>query len=142
MTLTPVHGGRVYSQLALPAPVQEGIILPSSRPTDDSAGRIFILFVDDLHLVTSSTPKVRAVYKEIVDTLIHEGDLAGVISTGPSSLAIQMTYDRNLLYAAGERIMGDGFSINETLMVRSGPRGPEELRFRAHVAFKTARQVL
>jgi len=142
VTMTLVHGGRVYNRLLLPAPVQEGIILPSARPTDDSAGRIFILFVDDLHLVTSSTPKVRAVYKEIVDTLIHEGDMTGVISSGPSSLAIQMTYDRALIYAAGERLMGDGLSINETLMTQSGPRGPEELRFRAHVAMKTVRQVL
>ena len=142
VTMTLVHGGRVYNRLSLPAPVQEGIILPSSRPVDDTAGRIFILFVDDLHLVTSSTPKVRAVYKEIVDTLIHEGDMAGVISSGPSSLAIQMTYDRALIYAAGERLMGDGLSINETLMTQSGPRGPEELRFRAHVAMKTVRQVL
>ena len=142
VTMTLVHGGRVYNRLSLAAPVQEGIILPSTRPVDDTAGRIFILFVDDLHLVTNSTPKVRAVYKEIIDTLIHEGDLAGVISTGPSSLAIQMTYDRALLYAAGERIMGDGFNVNETLLMQDGPRGPEELRFRAHVAFKTARQVL
>jgi VWFA-related protein len=140
--MTLVHGGRVYNRLSLPAPVQEGIILPSSRPVDDTAGRIFILFVDDLHLVTSSTPKVRAVYKEIVDTLIHEGDMAGVISSGPSSLAIQMTYDRALIYAAGERLMGDGLSINETLLTQGGPRGPEELRFRAHVAMKTVRQVL
>ena len=142
VTITLVHGGRVYNRLSLPAPVQEGIILPSTRLVDDTAGRIFILFVDDLHLVTNSTPKVRAVFKEIIDTLVHEGDLAGVISTGPSSLAIQMTYDRALLYAAGERIMGDGFNVNETLLMQDGPRGPEELRFRAHVAFKTARQVL
>ena len=142
VSLVLVHGGRVYNQLSLPAPVREGIILPSSRPIDDTAGRIFVLFVDDLHLVTSSTPKVRQVFEQIADTLIHEGDLFGIISTGPSSLSIDMTYDRALLYAAKDRIMGDGFNVNETLQMQSGPRGPEDLRFRAHVAFKTARQVL
>ena len=142
VSLVLVHGARVYNQLSLPAPVQEGIILPSSRPIDDTAGRIFVLFVDDLHLVTSSTPKVRQVFQQIVDTLIHEGDLFGIISTGPSSLSINMTYDRNLLYAAKERIIGDGFSVNDTISMQGGARGPEELRFRANVAFKTARQVL
>ena len=42
-----VHGGRVFNQLQAVAPVQEGIILPSSRPRNDTAGRIFILFVED-----------------------------------------------------------------------------------------------
>ena len=142
VSLVLVHGGRVYNQLSLPAPVREGIILPSSRPIDDTAGRIFVLFVDDLHLVTSSTPKVRQVFEQIADTLIHEGDLFGIISTGPSSLSIDMTYDRALLSAAGDRITGDGFDVRETLQLQNGSRGPEELRFRAHVAFKTARQVL
>ena len=142
VSLVLVHGGRVYNQLSLPAPVREGIILPSSRPIDDTAGRIFVLFVDDLHLVTSSTPKVRQVFEQIADTLIHEGDLFGIISTGPSSLSIDMTYDRALLYAAKDRITGDGFDVRETLQLQNGSRGPEELRFRAHVAFKTARQVL
>ena len=137
-----VHGGRIYNHLSLPPPVREGIILPSTRPVDNTAGRIFVLFVDDLHLVTSSTPKVRQVFKQIADTLIHEGDLFGIISTGPSSISIDMTYDRNLLYAAMDKIIGDGFNVNETLIMQNGPGGPEELRFRAHVAFKTARQIL
>ena len=142
VSLVLVHGGRVFTQLSLPAPVQEGIVLPSSRPANVTAGRIFVLFVDDLHLVTSSTPKVRQVFKEIADTLIHEGDLFGIISTGPSSLSIDMTYDRAMLYSALGRITGDGLDVDETLNMQVGARGPEELRFRAHVAFKTARNVL
>src|SRR5678816_2014784 len=46
-----IHGGRAYNTLAPPpAPVQEGIILPVARPTNDAAGRVFLLFVDDLHM--------------------------------------------------------------------------------------------
>ena len=142
VSLVLVHGGRVFTQLSLPAPVQEGIVLPSSRPTDETAGRIFVLFVDDLHLVTNSTPKVRQVFEQIADTLVHEGDLFGIISTGPSSLSVDMTYDRSLLYSAMERIMGDGFNVGETIQLSNGAGGPAELRYRAHVAFKTARSVL
>src|SRR5688572_32540990 len=45
------HGGRSYNIAAPPpAPVAEGILLPPSRPATDAAGRIFLIFVDDLHL--------------------------------------------------------------------------------------------
>ena len=48
-SLILVHGGRVYNQFQPPPPVQEGVILPSPRPTSDTAGRVFVIFVDDLH---------------------------------------------------------------------------------------------
>ena len=142
VSMVMVHGGRVFNHLQ-PAPVvQEGIILPSSRPVDNTAGRIFVLFVDDLHLTPSRTPKIRQIFEEIGDTLVHEGDLFGIISTGPSSLSIDMSYDRELLYAAGNRIMGDAMSVREQVMAMDTSRGPAEVLYRAHVAFKTAHSVL
>jgi len=141
-SLVLVHGGRVFNQLAPPPPVREGIILPPSAPANDTAGRIFILFVDDLHLTPSMTPKVRAVFEELSDTLVHEGDLFGIISTGPSSLSIDMTYDRGVLYGAMERITGDALSITDQIRAQEYSQGPTEVLWRAHVAFKTARDVL
>jgi len=142
ISLIMVQGGRVFNQFQSPPPVQEGIILPAARPVNDTAGRIFVLFIDDLHLVTSSTPKVRQVFEQIIDLLVHEGDLFGIISTGPSSLSIDMTYDRGLLYAAMDRITGDGLSVRDMIMAQDSSRGVTELLFRSHVAFKTAREVL
>ena len=141
-SLTLVHGGRVFDQLQPPPPARAGIILPTARPQNETAGRIFILFVDDLHLVTSLTPKVRQIAMQIADNLIHEGDLFGIISTGPSSLSIDMTYDHQVLRDAINRITGDGFSIREYLYQQETSRGPTEVLYRAHVAFKTAREVL
>ena len=142
-SLVLVHGGRVYNQLLPPPPVQEGIILPPTRPTSDTAGRIFILFVDDLHLQTSLTPKIRQVFETIADTLVHEGDLFGIVSSGPSSISIDMTYDRSLLRAAMKRIIGDGFSPQELIeQISDGGSGPTELRWRTHVAFKLALEVV
>ncbi len=142
VTMVMVHGGRVYNHLQPMPAVQEGIILPSSRPVDNTAGRIFVIFVDDLHLTPSRTPKIRQIFEQVGDHLVHEGDLFGIISSGPSSLSIDMTYDRDLLYAAGNRIMGDALTIQDQLMVMDTARGPSEVLYRAHVAFKTARSVL
>jgi VWFA-related protein len=141
-SLTLVHGGRVFDQLQPPPPARAGIILPTARPQNETAGRIFILFVDDLHLVTSLTPKVRQIAMQIADNLIHEGDLFGIISTGPSSLSIDMTYDHQVLRDAINRITGDGFSVREYLFQQETSRGPSEVLYRGHVAFKTAREVL
>ena len=142
-SLVLVHGGRVYNQLLPPAPVQEGIILPPTRPTSDTAGRIFILFIDDLHLETSLTPKIRQVFETITDTLVHEGDLFGIVSSGPSAIVTDMTYDRSLLRAAENRIIGDGFSPQELIeQLQDGQEGPMELRWRAHKAFKLAMDIV
>lgn len=142
-SLVLVHGGRVYNQLLPPAPVQEGIVLPPSRPANDTAGRIFILFIDDLHMQTGLTPKVRQVFEKIADTLIHEGDMFGIVSSGPSAINVQMTYDRTLLYSAMSRITGDGFSNQDLIeQLSGGPGGPTELRWRAHKAFKLARDIV
>ena len=142
-SLVLVHGGRVYNQLLPPPPVQEGIILPPTRPVNDTAGRIFVILVDDLHIEANKTPKARQVFEKLADTLIHEGDLFGIVSTGPSSIRVDLTYDRSRLYTAMGRITGDGFTANELITdVAPGTRGPEELRWRAHVAFKTARDTV
>ena len=142
-SLVLVHGGRVYNQLLPPAPEQEGIVLPAARPVNDTAGRIFVLFVDDLHLQTGLTPKVRQVFETIADTLIHEGDLFGIVSSGPSAINVQMTYDRSLLYSAMSKITGDGFSNQEIIQqLAGGPGGPSELRWRTHKAFKLARDIV
>ena len=65
-SLTLVHGGRVHNLLAPPPPpAQEGLILPPSRPRNDTAGRIFLIIVDDLHLDFRNTGRIRDLFKRI-----------------------------------------------------------------------------
>ena len=138
-----VHGGRSYNIAAPPpAPVAEGIILPPARPAADAAGRIFILFVDDLHLDFRNTGRIRDLFKKIAQELIHEGDMFGILSTGPSSLSIDLTYDRRRLDEALKKISGAGLAPKDILDVPEGSQGPPEVRHRAHVAFSTARDML
>ncbi len=139
VSLVLTHGGRVYNQLTPPpAPVQEGIILPTNRPTNDAAGRVFLIFIDDLHLDFRSTPRTRELIKKMLKLLIHEGDMFGVVTTGYSSISEQLTYDRQVLDSLISKVTGGGLKAKEIIEGMQGSQGPTELRHRAHVAFSTA----
>src|SRR5258706_8597937 len=140
-TMTRVYGGRAQSRLeAPPPPPPEGIILPPVRRVQDTSGRIFVFFVDDLHLQFQSSGRVREVFKKIAKNLVHEGDLFGIVSSGPSSISIDMTYDKKRLDEAITKISGSGLKPSEIIQRISGSEGPTELRYNAHVAFTTMRE--
>jgi VWFA-related protein len=139
-----VIGGRVFSDVTTLAPSvapSEGLILPPSRPRSDTSGRIFIIFIDDLHLQAADTPRVRDVLADIRDTIIHENDLVGFVSSGTSSIAIDPSYDfgHRRFNEAISKVMGSAPKpsdlINEAQMENS--QGPIGLRHNAHVAFRT-----
>ncbi len=143
VTFVLTHGGRVINDPGLAAPPQqEGLLLPPPRPTNDASGRIFLIFVDDLHMDFGNTGRIRDVFKQIKNELIHEGDMFGIVSTGPSSIAIDMTYDRKRLDEAINKISGAGLKPDEIIDTPDGAQGPPEVRYRAHVAFSTAYDVL
>jgi VWFA-related protein len=143
ISFTLTHGGRIYNMAAAPPPPPtEGIILPAPRPTNDAAGRIFLLFVDDLHLDFKNTGRIRDLFKKIAKELIHEGDMFGIVSTGPSSIAIDLTYDRKRLDEAINKISGGGMKPQEILDAPQGAQGVAEIRYRAHVAFSTAFDIM
>jgi VWFA-related protein len=113
-----------------------------ARPTNDAAGRVFLLFVDDLHMDFQQTPRIREIFRKMLKNLIHDGDMWGMVSTGTSSISIDLTYDRALLDDAINRISGNGLKPTEIIKGQEGADGPVELRYRAHVAFTTAEQLM
>ncbi|HLG57653.1 MAG TPA: VWA domain-containing protein [Vicinamibacterales bacterium] len=133
-----IHGGRQFNVQSLPSPVQEGVIVPRNRPTSDAAGRIFLIVIDDFHLDPTLTPKVRQLMGQVLRTVIHDGDMFGIVSTGYSSISEQLTYDRQVLESAISRITAGGLTPKEVIQGAQGSQGPTELRHRAHVAFSTA----
>lgn len=138
-----ITGGRVTNLLAPPPPPPpEGIILPPTRPRNDVSGRIFLFFVDDLHLQFHNTGRIRELFKKISKELVHEGDMFGIVSSGPSSIAVDMTYDRNRLDEAVKKMTGNELKPSDIIQGPSGAEGPSEVRYRAHVAFSTVNDVL
>jgi VWFA-related protein len=142
-SLVLVHGGRV-SNLALPPPAAppEGIILPPARPSNDASGRIFLLFIDDLHLDFKNTARVRDLLKKIKGTLIHQGDMFGIVSSGTSSIAIDLTYDLKRIDEALKKVMGGALKPTDIIQGPEGQDGPTEVRYRAHVAFASAAEMM
>ncbi len=142
-SFTLVHGGRVHNLLAPPPPpAQEGVILPPTRPRNDTTGRIFLIIVDDLHLDFRNTGRIRDLFKRVARDLIHDGDMFSIVSTGPSSLAIDPTYDRKVLDEAIKKITGNGLKPSDIIQGAESADGPSEVRYRAHVTFSTAYDML
>jgi len=142
-SMTVVTGGRVNNLLAPPPPPPpEGIILPPPRVVSDTSGRIFLFFVDDLHLQFHNTGRIRDLFKKISKNLLHEGDMFGIVSSGPSSIAVDMTYDRSRLDEAIKKIAGNELKPTDIIQGTSGAEGPSEVRYRAHAAFSTVAEVL
>jgi VWFA-related protein len=144
-SMTMSHGGRVTNVLEAAAPPPpEGIILPPVRRVTDTSGRIFLFFIDDLHLQFQNTARVRDLFKRVSKNLLHEGDLFGLVSSGPSSIAVDMTYDRKRFDEAINRMTGSGLKPSEIIQTSggSGSQGPAEVRYNAHVAFSTMREAL
>ena len=139
-----VHGGRVFTTqtAAAVAPVREGIILPPSRPVNDTAGRIIIFVIDDLHMEFRDTHRIRRLFRDMAKELIHDGDLFGIVSTGTSSIAIDLTYDRTRMEEAANRITGGGLKPSEIIQQSATGDTPQEVMHRANVAFETVYQML
>ena len=138
-SLVLVHGGRVFNQLLPPPPVPEGIILPGRTvPAGTTTpGRIFVIFIDDLHIRPPDTPLIHRAMDLLPETLIHEGDEFGIISSGKSAIRVQMTTDRNRLRAI-DRAVGEAFDPRQLIERATQLSSLGESRWRAHVAFKTA----
>lgn len=143
----PWIGGRSLGNLATaPAggrgPIREGLILPSARPAvADTSGRLFMIFIDDLHLQPANTLATRDLLRKVRDTLVQDNDLVGFVSSGRSSIALDPAYDpdhRRFNDVIG-KVIGSGATPDEIVQDANAEsaEGPPGLRHNAHTAFKT-----
>jgi len=139
-----VQGGRNYN-LVTPssAASPEGIVLPQAKPkAADANGRVFVILIDDLHFEPELTPHVRQLIQTIVNTLLHEGDLIAVLSTGPSFIELGLTYDKKLVAETAKKIRGSGYLPSEIFKMLENSQGPGDIRNKAQMAFYTAYNLL
>jgi VWFA-related protein len=141
-----IQGGRTFNLLAPPAPpsaAPEGLVLPTARPRVQQAdGRVILVFIDDLHFEPEYSPHVRNLMGTIVDTLVHDGDMVMVVSSGPSFIEIGPTYDKKMVREAVSKIRGSGPLPSELFKMLETSQGPGDIRDRARMAFFTAYNLL
>ena len=143
--LARVNGGQFYNVYAAARPTRsEGLVLPKTQPPPDMAGRIFIIFIDDLHFPASATPIVRNYLKQIRDTLVHENDLIGFVSSGFSSIEMDPSYDyqHKRFNEVINKVVGSGPKIEEMISMQSGADGLSELNRNVASAFLAAANLL
>jgi VWFA-related protein len=85
---------------------------------------------------------LRALLKKVTSTLVHDGDLVSLVTTGTSSVSVPLTYDRAQLGAAIEKVTGNGLTFLDITQLSEGPSGPANLRQRTGNAFTTAYQAI
>jgi VWFA-related protein len=140
-----VQGGRSFTLVSPPAsaPAVDGLVLPPTRPkAADAPGRVFVILIDDLHFEPELTPHVRRLMETIAETLVHDGDMVMVVSTGPSFIELGPSYDRKPLLEAAKKIRGSGYVPSEIFKMQENSQGVGDIRTKAQVAFYTVFNVL
>ena len=105
VSLVRVLAGRAGRQLAPPLRLPGGVVLPPPTPPrapGDAPGRLFVILVDDLSIEADLTARTRELLQQLAVNVIHDGDLFGIVSTGPSSIAIDVTSGLSLKKAPHE----------------------------------------
>jgi VWFA-related protein len=139
------NGGQFYSSYASSTPTRtEGLVIPRTRPAPDTSGRIFIIYIDDLHFPPSATPVVRKQLQMIRDTLVHENDLVGFVSSGFSSIAMDPAYDyqHKRFNEAINKTMGSGPKIQDMINMTAGMDGMAELNHNIGITFTNVAELL
>ena len=109
---------------------------PGATRQPVNAAPVWVILVDDLHLDFTSTGHIRELLRTIAGQLPQDGDLAGIVSTGPSSIAFDLTKDRTGVGPVIKEVSGAALKPSEIL------NGVDEVRYRAHVAFSTVYDVV
>lgn len=69
-------------------------------------GRLYVLFLDDLHTAAARSERVKAAARQFVQEGLEPGDLAAVVHASSGAASQDFTADRRLLLASIERFAG------------------------------------
>jgi hypothetical protein len=98
----------------------------------------WLIFVDDLHLDFRNTGRLRDALRKLTAEMIRDGDRFSVVSSGPSSLAVEVTTDREILVQSIRKVTGNALRFDDLFQ----PGGSAEALYRASTAVTVARSML
>ncbi len=143
LSFTPWVGGRPMSAGPPPAAPTEGLIVPAAaRPSAE--GRIFIVFIDDLHIQFRDTQTLKKILAQIRDTVLHENDQIGIVSSGYSSIAFDVGPDAGhvRMNIAIDKVSGAAKDEREIVNGAQTYDGPSGVKHDTFVALKLAFDIL
>jgi VWFA-related protein len=114
--------------------------VPGATRQRVNAAPVWVILVDDLHLDFTSTGHIQELLRTIAGQLPEDGDLAGIVSTGPSSIAFDLTKDRTQIGPMIKKVSGAALKPSEILNEMDSQHS--EVRYRAHVALSTVDDVV
>jgi VWFA-related protein len=137
-----IGAGQVLPETPPAGRIGEGLIMPPA--VDHVPGRLFVIFIDDKHIQPLDSIRARRVLNQVRDLLLRDGDLVSLVSTGFSSIATPLTYDagRRRFDESVAKVLGSGMTPADVINASQTAQGPAGLRHDAHVAFKTAYDLL
>jgi hypothetical protein len=116
---------------------------PASISPPAQSGTLWFIFLDDLHVDFRSTGYLRTLLRTICTDLVQDGDLVAAVSTGPSSIAIDPTYDRQPIIKGIGKATGSGLAPPDIFRSSQSVSGqPNELPYRIAVSVSTAFDVV
>jgi hypothetical protein len=116
---------------------------PASTSPTAQSGTLWVIFLDDLHVDFRSTGYLRTLLRTICTDLVQDGDLVAAVSTGPSSIAIDPTYDRQPILKGIGKATGSGLAPRDIFRSSQSVSGqPNELPYRIKVSVSTAFDVV
>jgi hypothetical protein len=109
-----------------------------STPADPPPQNLWLIVVDDLHIDFRSSGRLRSLLQTICSDVIQDGDLAGSVSTGPSSIAIDLTSDRQRVGARLGQVNGASLRPTDMRASQADPKGPSKGSYRTEVWYRAA----
>ena len=147
-TLTEVggsFGGQLLKSWEVTTPVMNNGILLPPPPPKQIGGRLFVIFIDDMHLQASESPKVKQLLHLMGDTLLHPDDLIISVCTGFTACESEgADHDLNhrKLGEVIDKLMGSAATPQEIVDMTATSQGLSELHHRMNTAFRTAYDIL
>lgn len=130
--------GSILVGLTLLTACAPAVRKPTAAAPPADPRTVWLIFIDDLHIQFRKTGHLRNLLRHLAAALIEPRDTFAIRTSGPSSIAIDLTSDRTKLDAAISRMSGSGLRPHESTAAEAA----DEVRYRFRISIFEAEGML